>query len=72
MSGPYTNDAIDEAEIRALIESWSSALYNMDSDGLVRDYSDDARVFDVGTQLRRKQDVKELWESCSSYFGDAK
>lgn len=57
-------------EIEALMQEWSEALYQKDAELMAHYYSDDAKVFDLGTQTENKEAYKNLWIKCFPYFGD--
>lgn len=57
-----------ESEVMGVLAAWSEALANRDLDALAMCYSDDVRVFDIGTQTIGYDKLRELWKSCFSYF----
>lgn len=64
------NGNTDQAdEIRQLIEEWDAALQSEDVDRLVSEYSEDAEVFDIGSQFHGKSQYRAQWISCFPYFG---
>ncbi len=58
-----TKEQEAEAEIRALIERWATAVRARDLDGVVADHSDDIRMFDVPppNELRGIEAYRETW-----------
>ena len=72
MSSLVKNDVTGEKEIHALIKEWTNFLHEKNADGLVQDYTEEAVTFDVGTQRKGQQAIKQLWLDCFPYFeGDA-
>ncbi|TDR17539.1 YybH family protein [Marinicella litoralis] len=55
-------------EIEALMQEWSEALYEKDAELMAHYYSDDAKVYDLGTQTETKEGYKNLWIKCFPYF----
>lgn len=56
-------------EILALTARWDKAVGQLDSAALTRDYRDDVQVFDIGSQLTGRENLKALWEESFGYFG---
>jgi uncharacterized protein (TIGR02246 family) len=52
-----------ESEIRALIESWATAVHAGDLDAVLADHSDDIQMFDVPppNELRGIEAYRETW-----------
>jgi uncharacterized protein (TIGR02246 family) len=61
-----TNDTNNEAQIRAVIDSWMAAFKGRDLDAMMAHYPDDVQVFDLKPPLRHKglAAYRRLWEEC--------
>jgi uncharacterized protein (TIGR02246 family) len=61
-----TTEATAEAEIRALMENWLSAVRAQDIKGIVSHYAPDSLAFDAVSQLqfKGKQAYAKHWEAC--------
>lgn len=57
-----------EQEIRATMASWSRALERKDLDAMLRDYEQDAVLYDVGGQYIGLPAIRQIWEFCFPYF----
>jgi uncharacterized protein (TIGR02246 family) len=58
-----TEQQASESEIRALIESWATAVHAGDLDAVLADHSDDIQMFDVPppNELRGIHAYRETW-----------
>ena len=58
-----TEQQAAESEIRALIESWATAVHTGDLDAVLADHSDDIQMFDVPppNELRGIEAYRETW-----------
>jgi uncharacterized protein (TIGR02246 family) len=65
-----TNKAIDEAQIRELVDNWAKAVRAKDIDGLMSHYTADSLTFDIMPPLEHKgtDAYRKLWEQCFPYF----
>jgi uncharacterized protein (TIGR02246 family) len=65
-----TNKAIDEVQIRQLIDSWVKAVRAKDIDGLMSFYTPDSLSFDIMPPLQHQgtDAYRKLWEGCFPYF----
>ncbi len=68
MNSLENNDPNAEKEIHALIEEWSKYLHEKNADRLVQKYTNETVTFDVGTQRKGQQQIKQLWVDCFPYF----
>jgi uncharacterized protein (TIGR02246 family) len=68
-----TNKAIDEAQIRQLVDSWVSSVHAQDIDGLMTHYAPDSLTFDIMPPLEHRgtDAYRKLWEQCFPYFQGA-
>ncbi len=62
--------AVEEAEIRALVEEWVQSLRDKDLRGLTAPQSSDVVVFDVKPPIRLqgKEAYTKMWEDCLPYM----
>lgn len=58
----------NEQQVRQVMEAWTAAVARKNLDALMKDYSDQVRVFDVGSQLEGREAYRQLWEMCFPYF----
>ena len=60
----------DEAEIRSMMKSWSTALEAKDVAGLMADYAPDALLFDAIPPYKTAgaDNIRQVWENCFPYF----
>jgi ketosteroid isomerase-like protein len=58
------NKATDEAQIRALVESWAKAVRAKDMDGALSHHARDFLMFDVPMPLQSKglEEYRKTWE----------
>jgi ketosteroid isomerase-like protein len=56
--------ATDEAEVRALVESWAQAVRDMDMDKIIAHHTEDILMFDVPLPLQSKgiAAYKKTWD----------
>lgn len=64
------NMSSDEAEIRHMMHQWSCALEAKDLNGLVKNYSQDAVLFDAIPPYKvvGADNIRKVWENCLPYF----
>ena len=70
MKAELTGDITQAKEIETLMQEWSEALYEKDAELMAHYYSDEAKIFDIGSQTEGKEAYKNLWIGCFPYFGD--
>jgi uncharacterized protein (TIGR02246 family) len=60
----------DELELRRMIDDWRGALERGDADDLVRNYAEDALLFDVKPPYKvvGREAIRQLWLSCLPFF----
>lgn len=65
-----TNKAIDEAQIRQLVDNWVKAVQAKDIDGLMSPFAPDNLLFDIMPPLQHQgtDAYRKLWEGCFPYF----
>lgn len=65
-----TNKAIDEVQIRQLVDNWAEALRAKDINGLMSHYAPDSVLFDILPPLEHRgvEAYRKLWEECLPYF----
>ena len=59
----------DEQQIRALIESWASAVHTGDMEGVLADHADDIVMFDVPPPYEGVRGIDAYRESWPPFFG---
>jgi uncharacterized protein (TIGR02246 family) len=65
--------AIDEAEIRDLIETWARAVRSKNLDGILADHSPEMLMFDVPPPIQSKgiKAYQKTWDVFFSWFQDS-
>jgi uncharacterized protein (TIGR02246 family) len=68
-----TNKAIDEAQIRQLVDNWVASVRAKDINGLMSHYAPNILLFDIMPPLQHKgaDAERKLWEGCFPYFQGA-
>lgn len=70
MKVELAGDLEQAKEIEALMNEWTEALQQKDAELMAHYYSEDAKVYDLGSQTTSKAAYKELWSNCFPYFDD--
>lgn len=67
---PEENKAIDEAEIRGLIDGWAEAFRAKDTDGIMSIYAREIVSFDLVPPLRYvgADEFRKAWEETFAFF----
>jgi uncharacterized protein (TIGR02246 family) len=70
MATQTTNKAIDEAQIRQLVEDWVKAVRTKDIDRLMSSYAPDILLFDIQPPLEHRgtDAYRKVWEQCFPCF----
>lgn len=66
-----TVSRIDEKAILVILERAADALRNKDLDALGKCYTEDVRIFDIGSESIGFGKFRELWEACLPDFPDS-
>lgn len=70
MKAKLVGDQFQAKEIEVLMTEWSEALQQKDAELMAHYYSEDAKVFDIGSQTESREAYKNLWINCFPYFND--
>ncbi len=64
----------DKSVAKTIIEltaQWDSAVGDCDAERMMENYLEDVEIYDVGSQLVGRENLKDLWRNCFPYFGES-
>lgn len=64
----------DKAAAKTILDltaQWDSAAADCDAERMMENYLEDVEIYDVGSQVVGRENLKQLWRSCFPYFGES-